>query len=177
MAFSPIRVPIPCGPRSVKCFSALGTMASQLRMPPYLHGHSGSGQRHGQYRACNLDPMSHPYPGTNGREITHQDRRATSTSSPMCRYIVLRKLLLRSKMCRLHDVPFTPRANFVNVPTISLGTSYTPEVPLGNTAVSIAICPCSTRVKARRCPSVGVPKCKVRVTSVVPSKYCPEIPL
>jgi hypothetical protein len=55
-----------------------------------------------------------------------------------------------------------------------LTTSNLPEVPLGKTAVSIAMCPCSTRVNERRCAVVGVPKCSVRVTSVVPSRYCPE---
>ena len=34
-----------------------------------------------------------------------------------------------------------------------------PVVPFGKTAVSIAMCPWSTRVNARFCSAVGVPKC------------------
>ena len=34
-----------------------------------------------------------------------------------------------------------------------------PVVPQGKTAVSIAMCPCSTRVKARISSGFGVPKC------------------
>lgn len=34
-----------------------------------------------------------------------------------------------------------------------------PVVPQGKTAVSIAICPCRTRVKARFSSGLGVPKC------------------
>jgi hypothetical protein len=34
-----------------------------------------------------------------------------------------------------------------------------PVVPQGKTAVSIAICPCRTRVNARFSSGVGVPKC------------------
>lgn len=44
-----------------------------------------------------------------------------------------------------------------------------PVVPRGKTAVSRAMWPCSTRVKAAFSCAVGVPKCIVRVTSVVPS--------
>jgi hypothetical protein len=58
MISSPIRLPIPWGPRSVKCFSASGYMANQLQMPRHLRGHLGSGQRHDQYRVCNLDHLS-----------------------------------------------------------------------------------------------------------------------
>jgi hypothetical protein len=39
-----------------------------------------------------------------------------------------------------------------------------PVVVEGNTASSIAICPCRTRVYARFSNAVGVPKCSVRVT-------------
>ena len=73
-----------------------------------------------------------------------------------------------------HNVPCVLGVSFVNLDHLP-GTNDVPEVPLGNTAVSIAICPCSTRVKARRWSGVGVPKCSVRVTSVVPSRYCPRI--
>ena len=63
-------------------------------------------------------------------------------------------------------------------------------MPFGKIAVSIAMWPCSTRVKLRFSSAEGVPKCcsghhrecetlvysakrtKVRVTSVVPSEYC-----
>ena len=48
-----------------------------------------------------------------------------------------------------------------------------PRVPLGNTAVAMAIWPLSTRVKRSRISSVGSPIGTVRVMSVVPSTYWP----
>ena len=46
-----------------------------------------------------------------------------------------------------------------------------PLVPLGKTAVSMAMTPLRTRVYDFRSRAVGVPKCIVRVVSVVPSRY------
>ena len=54
-----------------------------------------------------------------------------------------------------------------------------PGVPSGHTAVSTAMCPCSTRVYASTTRAGAAPPaatshtCVVRVTSVVPSSYCP----
>ena len=74
-------------------------------------------QCHHQYRACNLDPLSHV--------------------SLDC-----------SDEAKIHIVPYKSRTSHFNAMTISLGTSYTPEVLLGMKAVSILIFPWSTFVKA-----------------------------
>ncbi len=47
-----------------------------------------------------------------------------------------------------------------------------PRVPLGKRAVAIAIWPFSTSVNRSCISRVGVPMATVRVTSVVPSRYC-----
>jgi len=52
-------------------------------------------------------------------------------------------------------------------------SSWAPLVPSTNTAVAMAICPFSTRVKRSRISAPGVPVAMVRVTSVVPSSYWP----
>jgi hypothetical protein len=46
-----------------------------------------------------------------------------------------------------------------------------PVVPLGKTAVSRAMLPFRTSVYAFFSSGDGVPKCRVRVVSVVPSRY------
>ena len=48
-----------------------------------------------------------------------------------------------------------------------------PGVPSGKTRESRPMLPLSTRVKHSRCHGVGVPRWKVRVTSVVPVAYWP----
>lgn len=47
-----------------------------------------------------------------------------------------------------------------------------PVTPLGKMALSKAMFPFRTRVLVWRSFSVGVPKCRVRVVSVVPSRNC-----
>lgn len=65
----------------------------------------------------------------------------------------------------------SPSRGDVDVPSPSFhsalrahGSSMKPVVVEGNTASSIAMCPCRTRVYARFSNAVGVPKCSVRVT-------------
>lgn len=56
---------------------------------------------------------------------------------------------------------------------LAKASSAQPGVPSGNTHESKLRFPCSTRVKHSFWYREGSPKCKVRVTSVVPSEYWP----
>ena len=47
-----------------------------------------------------------------------------------------------------------------------------PVVPFGKRAMASAMWPRRTRVNRSRCSAVGGPMATVRVTSVVPSRYC-----
>ena len=142
----------------------------------HLRGRSKSDRRHGQCRVCSLSAFKLPNVGRMS-QATHRDHPSTNTSSPMCHYgCIQRRTSIKTPGS--HDKPCAAHREFASSkPWKFVQGGYSPVVPFGNTALSMAICPCNTRVKERRCSAVGVPKCRVRVTSVVPSRYCPKIQL
>ena len=116
------------------------------------------------------------------------------TPSPDC-YALLTDNLKKRMSKNSHSL--TPAGSHLPSPSSqsglrAKGSRRYPVVPFGNTARSIAMWPWSTRVNARFSSGVGVPKCcvkielgyegereeggrgqtYVRVTSVVPSRYC-----
>jgi len=146
---------------------------NDVRNVMHLRGRSRSDRRHGQCRACNLPAFkltrgcahesgNSPRPSLHKYLLAHVSLKSHSEKN------------IRWETPGSHDIPYVPGIRFVKPLKIPSRADHLPEVPFGNTAVSMAICPCSTRVKERRCSAVGVPKCRVRVTSVVPSRYCPR---
>lgn len=149
---------------------------NSFRNVMYLRGRSKSDRRHGQCRVCNLSAFKLPKV-RHMSQATHRDHPSTNTSSPMCHYGCGQRRTSVEKTLGSHDIPCASGIRFVKPLKIPSRAGHLPVVPFGNTAASMAICPCNTRVKERRCSAVGVPKCRVRVTSVVPSRYCPKIHL
>jgi hypothetical protein len=155
-----------------------------------LRGHSGSAPRRARFHGCGK-PSRASFRYTNikltgslhfvSNSLRHGRGEKAIPSPSFHKYRRAQESLRRTaSQYRAYIAPLDPHD--VSCITHQLHTqciqqdASSPVVPVGNTAVSIAMCPWSTRVNARFSSGVGVPKCHVRVTSVVPSAYCAAPP-